>query len=156
MSRKSLIKQFNTEDDTTRFARALAKHLGAGDVILLEGDVGAGKTHFARAVIKSLLLEDEDVPSPTFTLVQTYDTTAGALWHTDLYRLSSDFEVEELGLDEAMETAVCLIEWPDRLGPLSPASALVIILEPMDNGRRMTASWNDPKWNGRVEGFDDA
>ena len=107
-------------------------------------------------MIKSLLLEDEDVPSPTFTLVQTYDTTAGALWHTDLYRLSSDFEVEELGLDEAMETAVCLIEWPDRLGPLSPASALVIILEPMDNGRRMTASWNDPKWNGRVEGFDDA
>lgn len=91
-----------------------------GDVVLLEGAVGAGKTHLARALIHAVLLQDEDVPSPTFTLVQTYDTRNGTLWHSDLYRLSSTFEIEELGLIDAFADAICLIEWPDRLGELTP------------------------------------
>ncbi len=78
--------------------------------MLLDGPVGAGKTTLARAAILSILPEPEDVPSPTFTLVQTYDTTRGPLWHCDLYRLSSVLEIEELGLEEAFETAITLIE----------------------------------------------
>ena len=75
-------------DDTTRRAVQLGKALEPGDTILLSGGVGAGKTHFARSMIQSLLKAPEDVPSPTFTLVQSYDTTKGPLWHADLYRLT--------------------------------------------------------------------
>ncbi|MCA1336030.1 tRNA (adenosine(37)-N6)-threonylcarbamoyltransferase complex ATPase subunit type 1 TsaE [Pseudooceanicola marinus] len=109
---------------TAGLARRLGARLAPGDVILLSGGIGAGKTHFARALIQSLLAEPEDVPSPTFTLVQEYDTTRGPLWHADLYRLSDPMEVVELGLEEAFETAICLVEWPDRLADLTPADAL--------------------------------
>ena len=118
-----------TPDHTTAFATALAQQLNAGDVILLSGGIGAGKTHFARAVIQSRLSAQglvEDVPSPTFTLVQTYDDGISEIWHSDLYRLTHPEEVEELGLIDAFETAICLIEWPDRLGELLPQSALNI------------------------------
>ena len=96
-------------DQTAQFATNLAGSLAAGDVILLEGDVGAGKTHFARALIQSLLDTPEDVPSPTFTLVQTYQTPKGDIWHADLYRLTSPLEIEELGLTDAFETGICLV-----------------------------------------------
>jgi tRNA threonylcarbamoyladenosine biosynthesis protein TsaE len=91
---------------------------------LLEGDIGAGKTFFARSVIQYLLGRAEDVPSPTFTIVQNYSTKVGEIWHCDLYRLTSPDEAIELGLDEAFEKAICLIEWPDRLGDLTPKAAL--------------------------------
>lgn len=99
-------------------ARAFCAHLGAGDVLALSGPLGAGKTHFARALIGAKLAEQglrEDIPSPSFTLVQTYEAGALEIWHADLYRLSDPFEMAELGLDEAMTRALCLIEWPERM-----------------------------------------
>lgn len=140
-------------DQTADFASRLAPRLDAGDVILLTGDVGAGKTHFARALIQSLLPMPEDVPSPTFTLVQTYDAKDGTeIWHADLYRLTDPTEVEELGLIDAMQSAICLIEWPDRLGPLRPKAALDITLEtngPEDH-RALTARWSDMRWTAKM------
>ena len=121
-------------DATEALARALAPIVRAGDAILLEGPVGAGKTAFARALIGALRaragLPPEDVPSPTFTLVQTYETGPFETWHADLYRLSDADEVVELGLDEAFQAALTLIEWPDRLGPAAPPGALTLTLVP--------------------------
>ena len=140
-------------DETAALAKRLAANLGSGDTILLTGDVGAGKTHFARALIQSRLPHPEDVPSPTFTLVQTYDTADGAeIWHADLYRLTDPSEIEELGLIDAMQSAICLIEWPDRLGSLRPSAALDITLEttgPEDH-RALTARWSDPRWDSKL------
>jgi tRNA threonylcarbamoyladenosine biosynthesis protein TsaE len=139
-------------DDTSRRAVALGRTLTAGDVILLCGDVGAGKTHFARSLIKSLLTTPQDIPSPTFTLVQTYDTTSGEVWHADLYRLTSPDEVEELGLIDAFENAISLVEWPDRLASLKPDNALTLELTPQtdDDARKLTASWSDAKWDDKI------
>jgi len=113
-----------TEADTIAFAAAIAPLLRPGDTILLSGEIGAGKSAFARAVIRALAGAQIEVPSPTFTLVQTYDLPIGDVWHCDLYRLTHPDEALELGLDEAFETAICLIEWPDRLGTDAPQQAL--------------------------------
>ncbi|UWQ32824.1 tRNA (adenosine(37)-N6)-threonylcarbamoyltransferase complex ATPase subunit type 1 TsaE [Leisingera sp. M527] len=144
----------NSPDDTARLAAQIAGALRPGDCLLLEGVIGAGKTHFARHLIQSLMDVPEDVPSPTFTLVQTYDVPAGELWHTDLYRLSSLDELEELGLIEAFDSAICLIEWPDRLAELTPAHAirLKLALDPEHEDRRhLTLSWSDMKWRPLME-----
>lgn len=139
------------EGDTAALAARLADRLGPGDTLLLSGPVGAGKSAFARALIRARLDDPAaEVPSPTFTLVQTYGEGSGALWHADLYRLSHPDEVAELGLLAAMAEAVCLIEWPDRLGPLAPASALRLELEPEGGGRRATFS-GPPSWAHRLE-----
>lgn len=140
-------------DQTDRIAIALGSRLRAGDTVLLSGDVGAGKTHFARALIQSLLAAPEDVPSPTFTLVQIYDAASGLeVWHADLYRLTDPSETEELGLTDAMEAAICLIEWPDRLGSLRPQDALDIALAATDgeDHRILTATWSDPRWDAKL------
>lgn len=120
---------------------------------MLAGPVGAGKTHFARSLIKSLLEVPEDVPSPTFTLVQEYETTRGPLWHADLYRLSGPGEIEELGLRDAFDTAICLIEWPDRLGPDAPQDALWITLkpEPREDARVAELRSTSNHWAPMVE-----
>ena len=114
----------------------------------------SGKTHFARSLIQSQLALAEDVPSPSFTLVQTYDTKRGEIWHSDLYRLSSPFEIEELGLLDAFETAIVLVEWPDRLGELTPDTALSLQFDTGKGEQRrlLTASWQDDKWNGLLKG----
>lgn len=112
---------------TTALAHKLSTALKGGDVLLLSGDLGAGKTHFARSLIQHLLAADglsEDVPSPTFTLVQTYHTAAVDIWHADLYRLTDGQELWELGLEEAFETAICLVEWPERLEQDLPDGAV--------------------------------
>jgi tRNA threonylcarbamoyladenosine biosynthesis protein TsaE len=126
---------------TARLAAALAPNLGAGDVVALEGTLGAGKTAFARALIRARLGDETvDVPSPTFTLVQLYDDRSGiTLWHFDLYRLKDSDEVLELGWDDSRD-AVSLVEWPDRLGDLAPRDRLVVHLAPgeADGARRAT------------------
>ena len=146
-------------EETAQFAVQLGALLELGDCLLLVGSIGAGKTHFARNLIQSLLDVIEDVPSPTFTLVQTYDTKLGQLWHADLYRLTALDEIEELGLSDAFDTAICLIEWPDRLGVIAPPDALTITLE-LDQGsefkRNMSFTWTNPRWSqvlGQI--FDD-
>ncbi|WP_227269151.1 tRNA (adenosine(37)-N6)-threonylcarbamoyltransferase complex ATPase subunit type 1 TsaE [Roseobacter weihaiensis] len=142
-------------DETARYAQTLGATLRPADVVLLEGPVGAGKTHFARQLIQSILTDPEDVPSPTFTLVQSYETTRGTLWHADLYRLSSVFEVEELGLSEAFETAICLVEWPDRLGALAPPDALTLSFSPADKeeARHLTATWTAQRWSDPIQSW---
>lgn len=152
MSGHSFSLLLNTPDQTARAARALGSALSAGDTVLLSGEIGAGKTHFARALIQHMLLHPEDVPSPTFTLVQTYDLTKGSLWHADLYRLTSVSEIEELGLVDAFETDICLVEWPDRLAGMRPSNALDLTFSVQDNSdvRLLTAHWTAAKWNSKV------
>jgi len=139
-------------DATAALARAIAPFLRAGDIILLDGPIGAGKTHFARSLIRALqgLGSVEDIPSPTFTLVQTYDTQAGEVWHADLYRLTDVGEVYELGLDDAFETAICLIEWPDRLGRTQPSGALTLRLTPGADDTRDIAFTGGADWARRL------
>lgn len=129
--------------ETEALARALAPHLRAGDTLALRGEIGAGKSVFARALIKARLNAlglDEDVPSPTFTLVQTYVAGDLEIWHSDLYRLANPDEAHELGLEDAFATALCLIEWPERLGGDLPAAALTLDFAPAerDDQRRLT------------------
>lgn len=140
---------------TTALAEALAPVCGAGDVIALTGEIGAGKSHFARALIRARLPLDQrhlDIPSPTFTLVQTYDADGLEIWHSDLYRLTHPDEVLELGLDEAFADALCLIEWPDRLGGDLPADALHLNLLPdaTADGRVARLSATGGNWAGRL------
>ncbi len=127
-------------------ATALAATLRPGDVVALSGDLGAGKTTFARGVLRGLGWTGE-VPSPSFTLVQTYDTVP-PVWHVDLYRLDSADEAEALGLDDVWDEAAVLIEWPERLGDRLPSSALCLRLDGAGDSRRLTATV--PKsWEGR-------
>lgn len=128
-------------------AARLAAVLRIGDVVALSGDLGAGKTSFARGVLRGLGWTGE-VPSPTFTLVQTYDTVP-PVWHVDLYRLDSPDEADAVGLDDAWDEAAVLIEWPERLGARLPASALHIRIDGAGEAtRRLT--WTVPKsWEGR-------
>ncbi|MEM1362380.1 MAG: tRNA (adenosine(37)-N6)-threonylcarbamoyltransferase complex ATPase subunit type 1 TsaE [Pseudomonadota bacterium] len=120
-------------DETAYFARTLAPLLGPGDVLLLEGEIGAGKSHFARALIDRRLRDlglAEDIPSPTFTLVQTYHAGDLEIWHSDLYRLNTADEAIELGLQDAFDSALCLVEWPDRLGSDQPLEAARLSFTP--------------------------
>jgi tRNA threonylcarbamoyladenosine biosynthesis protein TsaE len=143
---------FDDEAQTTHFAQRLAQTLRAGDVILLSGDIGAGKTYFARQILLALLDSPEDIPSPTFTLVQSYDTCLGEALHADLYRLTSPAEADELGLFEAFGQSLCLIEWPDRLGAERPDFALDISLQATDKPveRVMHLSGDDALWSKRL------
>lgn len=128
------MRRFTLPDQTMteRFARQFREHLKPGDIVLLEGPVGVGKSAFARAIVQDAMHLDgtvDAVPSPTFTLVQVYETSSATYWHADLYRLSHVEELAELGLEDAFEDAVTLIEWPERLGAQTPARHLVVQLE---------------------------
>ena len=118
--------------DTQALGRALARLLRAGDVLALRGDLGAGKTALARALIRALPgppgAADEEVPSPTFTLVQSYPRRPTEVWHFDLYRIERPEEVYELGIEEAFAGGISLIEWPERMAGLLPEDRLDITL----------------------------
>jgi tRNA threonylcarbamoyladenosine biosynthesis protein TsaE len=134
---------------THALAARLARLLRAGDAVLLEGPLGAGKSELARAVLRAAAGDPAlEVPSPTFTLVQTYDLPAGPAHHFDLYRLDGPDGLVELGWEEARE-GIVLVEWPERLGAERPAGALTVTLEPLaeEEARRATLSG----WDERLE-----
>lgn len=137
----NLLIRLETADQTEALGHAIASALETGDVLLLSGPVGAGKSALARAIIQARLGRAEEVPSPTFTLVQTYDAPDADIWHADLYRLSHPDEIVELGLEEAFSTAICLIEWPDRLGRLTPEHPVCITLSYAGDGREASVSF---------------
>lgn len=139
-------------DATMRLGAALARWMHVGDVIALHGDLGAGKTELARAIIRAAMGDgDLIVPSPTFTLVETYDTPAGAIWHFDLYRIDTPDQVWELGLEEALADGVTLIEWPQRLGGLLPARRLDLTLSIAAADARRGSLSGDATWASRLE-----
>ncbi|WP_346893730.1 tRNA (adenosine(37)-N6)-threonylcarbamoyltransferase complex ATPase subunit type 1 TsaE [uncultured Roseibium sp.] len=142
------------EAATVRLAEDLAAILSPGDLIALSGDLGAGKSTFARALLRTLA-DDEDleVPSPTFTLVQTYDFDRFAVSHFDLYRLEEPEELEELGLDELLETGAALVEWPEQGGELLPDGALWLRFEAGedDDRRRILFASDKAGWPERLD-----
>ncbi len=142
------------EAATAALARRLAPTLVPGDVLALRGDLGAGKTAFARALVRALVGDDEaEVPSPTFTLVQTYDSGAGPVWHFDLYRLSGPDEVQELGWDEVGQ-GIALVEWPDRLGPLLPRDRLELTMSFDGSDARRADLAGFGAWGARLESLE--
>ena len=148
--KKTLIS--NGPLETKALALRIRENLQNGDIVLLKGEIGAGKSHFARSLIQAAMDKVEDVPSPTFTLVQTYDTVVGSIWHADLYRLSDQSEVFELGLIDAFGDDIVLIEWPDRLGYLEPQDALTIELVILENDKReVIFSTSSCVWEARLE-----
>lgn len=115
----------HSEEDTAQFALKVGKQLSQGDIVCLYGDLGAGKTCFSRALIRGALGSGVDVPSPTFTLVQTYDSDP-PIWHFDLYRLEDAEEIYEIGFEEALSSGISLIEWPERISAILPPNRLEI------------------------------
>lgn len=134
MASDSYMVQLNLNDmqATGRLAGVIAGALRKGDFIALAGALGAGKTTLARCIVQALV-PGEEVPSPTFTLVQAYDAPGFRVAHADLYRLKTAREIIELGFDEALEAGVLIVEWPDRMGSLMPSDRLDVILE-VDDG----------------------
>jgi tRNA threonylcarbamoyladenosine biosynthesis protein TsaE len=133
-----------SEKDTVALGAALAADARRGDVIALRGPLGAGKTTLARGFIQKIVGTAEEVVSPTFTLVQVYDTADVPIWHFDLYRLDNPEDAWELGFEEALATGISVIEWPERLGALLPAARLDVVLSSKGDKRQAELSgWPD-------------
>jgi tRNA threonylcarbamoyladenosine biosynthesis protein TsaE len=147
----SLLDASETESLACRISNAAAP----GDTICLAGDLGSGKTTFARAFIRARAtrfgIEVGEVPSPTFTLVQLYEMPVGDIWHFDLYRLEQPHEAIELGIDDASRDGICLIEWPDRLPPLTFATRLDLTFDfaGLEDERHLKIS-GDRSWRERI------
>ncbi len=140
------------ETGTAAVAAAVARVCAVGDVIALSGVLGSGKTVFARGFVRALTGPDEEVPSPTFTLVQVYPASPGPIHHFDLYRLEEAEEVWELGIEDAFAEGISLIEWPERLGSLLPANRLDVDFTAGDGDpevRRLRLR-GGPSWRARL------
>jgi tRNA threonylcarbamoyladenosine biosynthesis protein TsaE len=149
--------QISDESAMANLASRIAKIREPGDVLCLFGDLGAGKTSFARAYIRALTTSDQEVPSPTFTLAQIYETGESldslTIWHVDLYRLSDAEEIWELGLEDAFDDAVVLIEWPERALELLPVKRLELHLGFCDKlTERSVVLRGDARWAERLGG----
>ncbi len=151
--RDTLDLELADEAATVALAARLAPLLRPGDLVALGGDLGAGKTAFARALINALPGAPEEVPSPTFTLVQLYERGDLSVWHFDLYRLERPEEIWELGLEEALAEGVSLVEWPERLGPQLPRDRLEIVLRAPDpeGTRRQARLTAHGAWRARLK-----
>jgi tRNA threonylcarbamoyladenosine biosynthesis protein TsaE len=134
-----------TEAETKALGARIAASLSLGDAVALEGDLGAGKTTLARAVLNALGFS-ETVPSPSFTLVQRYETPGLSVSHFDLYRIEKEAELEELGLDEALAEGAALIEWPEHAGACLPADALHVQLAVVDETTRRARISGPARW----------
>ena len=128
-------RRTNSEAETQALAREIAATLEAGDVLLLAGDLGSGKTTFVKGLAAGLGIDPAEVSSPTFTLVHEYRGGGLTLYHVDLYRLQPE-EVDDLGLDELTEAGVTAIEWPDRL-PRPFGQAIAVHIEHGEDSTRM-------------------
>jgi tRNA threonylcarbamoyl adenosine modification protein YjeE len=134
---------------TDRLGARIAVCLRRGSTVALEGDLGAGKTTLARAILRSLGVK-EAVPSPTFTLVQVYETKNFPVRHYDFYRIERPAEIEELGLEEALAEGVALIEWPERAGGLLPDDALHVALSIREGNTRHALLSGPAEWIARI------
>jgi tRNA threonylcarbamoyl adenosine modification protein YjeE len=136
---------------TEALARQLAAKAKPGDCIALQGDLGAGKTAFARAFIHALAPDAGEVTSPTFALMQRYECTIAPIWHVDLYRLRAPGELQEIGLEEALHGAISLIEWPDIARALLPEETLWVSFSPGETpeARGVTMKM-PPGWRKRL------
>jgi tRNA threonylcarbamoyladenosine biosynthesis protein TsaE len=132
----------NNEAETAAVANKLAKITKRGDIWALSGTLGMGKSVFARAFIQTLS-DAEEVPSPTFTLVQTYRTQMFDIYHYDLYRLKEASEIFELGVEEAFYEGVSLVEWPEKMGAFAPRNMWHVIIEADGEKRKITISTDD-------------
>lgn len=130
------------EKDTIALGQKLAKIAQKGDCFALFGTLGMGKSVLSRAFIQALTAAEE-VPSPTFTLVQSYETPKFEIYHFDLYRLKSPEEIFELGMEEALYEGVCLIEWPERMGGYLPRKIFRVEFLSSDEGRKITVSGDE-------------
>ena len=138
---------------TTRLGFCLSSLLRAGDVVALAGPLGAGKSVLARGIVTALCPHEADIPSPTFTLVQTYEPDDGPpVMHFDLYRLKAPEEALALGIEDAFVDAVCLVEWPERLGSWLPRNVLCIKLErdPSTPKRRVARLSGGARWQQQL------
>lgn len=138
------------EEQTSDIAARLSEMTQIGDIWALHGTLGMGKSVFARAFIKNLT-DAEEVPSPTFTLVQMYAAPHFEIYHYDLYRLEKPSDIFELGIEEAFYSGVCLVEWPDKMERLAPRNMWNVSFEPDENGRKITISTNDEEKIQRLQ-----
>lgn len=137
------------EAATGRLGQAVAAQLRSGEAVCLTGPLGAGKSTLARALVRALTTPDEEVPSPTFTLVQFYEGPRLAVAHFDLYRLSDPDEAYEIGLDEALDAGAAVIEWPERLEGRLPPDRLDIEIALAEDGGRTARLTPHGAWEGR-------
>ena len=142
----------SSEAQTSEIASKIAKAAKKGDVFALYGTLGIGKSVFARAFIKTLT-KAKEVPSPTFTLVQAYESPDFEIYHFDLYRLKSENEIFELGFEEAVYEGVCLIEWPEKAGGWLPRNIFKIKITAEQNDRKICIEACSPEKEKRLEDF---
>lgn len=136
-----------SEEQTAQAGASLARLVRAGDMITLSGPLGVGKTAFVRGLLRALG-HAGDVPSPSFAIVQPYEEVEPAVWHVDLYRIEDPSEIDELGLDSALD-AVLVVEWPERAGPRLGNESLSLSLEFGQDGARILTAKVPPSWEGR-------